>query len=222
MSSGLSHPAVPYVLPMAVFAAFLVFGHQLGLGVWEYPVRALVLALVLWCVSRPAIDLRAPYWIGSTLVGVAVFVVWIAPDALWPGYRDSRIFQNALTGHIESSVPVEYRGLPLVWVTRAIRAVILVPIIEELFWRGWMMRWLVDANFTKVALGAFTPLAFGVTALLFASEHGAYWEVGLLAGLAYNWWMVRTRSLGDCILAHGVTNGLLSGYVLLKGQWQYW
>ena len=61
-----------------------------------------------------------------------------------------------------------------------------------------------------------------MTAALFAAEHGPYWEVGLLAGIAYNWLMIRTRSLGDCILAHAVTNGILCWYVLATGQWQYW
>jgi membrane protease YdiL (CAAX protease family) len=58
--------------------------------------------------------------------------------------------------------------------------------------------------------------------VLFASEHGAFWDVGLAAGILYNWWMVRTRSLADCILAHAVTNGCLAAYVLAGGHWQYW
>ena len=218
----MSHPAVPYVVPMAVFMLLLATGKHLGLGPLEYPFRALILAAVLWIFSRRVIDLKAPHWIGSVLLGALVFVIWIAPDVLWPGYRESSIFQNALTGRVESSVPAEYRDLLGVRFWRSVRAVLLVPIIEELFWRGWLMRWLTNADFRSVPLGAATPTAFIVTALLFASEHGPYWDVGLLAGLAYNWWMVRTRSLGDCILAHGVTNGLLSGYVLANAQWQYW
>ncbi len=63
-------------------------------------------------------------------------------------------------------------------------------------------------------MGQYTPLSFWAVALLFASEHGPYWEVGLIAGVAYNWWMVRTRNLADCILAHAVTNALLAAYVL--------
>jgi hypothetical protein len=46
--------------------------------------------------------------------------------------------------------------------------------------------------------------------------------VGLAAGILYNWWMVRTKSLGDLILAHGVTNAVLSAYVVLAGRWEYW
>ena len=59
-------------------------------------------------------------------------------------------------------------------------------------------------------------------ALLFASEHGPYWDVGLAAGILYNWWMIRTKSLEDCILSHAVTNACLAAYVLTRHQWQYW
>ncbi len=98
----------------------------------------------------------------------------------------------------------------------------LVPIIEELFWRGWVMRWLIDRDFTKIPLGTYLPSAFWITAVLFASEHGPYWEVGLAAGVIYNWWMLRTRSLADCILAHAITNGALAVYVVTAGAWRYW
>ena len=69
---------------------------------------------------------------------------------------------------------------------------------------------------------AHAPQAFWFTAVLFASEHGAFWDVGLAAGILYNWWMIRTRSLADCILAHAVTNGCLAAYVVAGGHWQYW
>ncbi len=84
------------------------------------------------------------------------------------------------------------------------------------------MRWLIHAEFWKVPLGLYTHLSFWLVALMFAAEHGPYWEVGLAAGIIYNGWLVRTRNLADCILAHAVTNALLAGYVLLWYQWQYW
>jgi hypothetical protein len=100
--------------------------------------------------------------------------------------------------------------------------VLLVPILEELFWRGWLMRWLIHADFQKVPFGKYAPNAFWIVAVLFASEHGAYWDVGLAAGVIYNWWMVRCKNLADCMLAHAVTNAMLSAYVLIAHQWQYW
>jgi len=105
---------------------------------------------------------------------------------------------------------------------RSAGSFLLVPILEELFWRGWMMRWLIDMDFLKVPLGKYVPSAFWIVAILFASEHGPYWEVGLAAGIIYNWWLIRTRNLADCILAHAVTNAVLAGYVLVTDRWQYW
>ena len=84
------------------------------------------------------------------------------------------------------------------------------------------MRWIINTDFRQVPMGTYSAQSFWLTAVLFASEHGPYWEVGLIAGVLYNWWMVRTKSLGDCILAHAITNGLLCGYVLMTGKWEYW
>lgn len=84
------------------------------------------------------------------------------------------------------------------------------------------MRWLIKGDFRSVALGTYAAAAFFVTALLFASEHGSYWDVGLAAGLIYNFWMVRTKSVADCIVMHAVTNGILCWYVIATGNWQYW
>jgi len=105
---------------------------------------------------------------------------------------------------------------------RIFGSVALVPLLEELFWRGWLMRWLIHPEFQSVRPGTYTPYSFWMTAVLFAAEHGSYWDVGLLAGIVYNWWMVRTGRLVDCVVAHAVTNGFLAAYLLYFGQWQYW
>lgn len=219
----MKHPSLPYIVPFAVFVVFLILGEHLSfMGIWEYPFRDAVLALTLWFCSRHVLDFRIHRWIGTIAIGAIVFLVWIAPDMLFPGYRTHWLFQNSLTGEIKSSLPEPFRTDPIVLIFRLIRAVILVPIIEELFWRAWMMRWLINPDFQRVPLGAYTRSSMLITAALFASEHGPYWEVGLIAGFVYNWWMVRTRSLGDCILAHAITNGCLSAFVITHGQWQYW
>ncbi len=188
----------------------------------EYPVRVILLTLLLWFLSRKVIDLRVRNAAGSIALGIAVFAVWIAPDALIPGYRQHWLFNNSIVG-AGTAGALPYASMPMVaLVFRTIRATILVPIIEELFWRSWLMRWIIDPKFEAIPLGTYQARAFWVTVVLFALEHGPYWEVGALAGIAYGWWMLRTRSLGDCILAHAVTNGILSAYVLATGKWHYW
>ena len=184
--------------------------------------RVTVMTGVLWFIARPVIDLRVRH-LGATLaIGILVFVVWIAPDLLIKGYRHFWLFDNAVVGKAATSLSATAITSWPVLALRMVRAVIIVPIVEELFWRAWLMRWLIDNDFENVPLGKYSAQAFWIVAVLFASEHGSYWDVGLAAGIIYNWWMVRTRSLGDLILAHAVTNGILGAYVIAFGKWEYW
>ena len=218
------YPSLPYVAPFATFMVLLILGPRLPIpGRVEAVLRvALVTAVLLLC-SRQVISLKVRHWATSIALGIGVFTLWIAPDVLFPDFRSSWLFTNGLTGKVEGTVPVEVRHDTLVLSLRFARAAILVPIVEELFWRGWLPRWIDHMeDFRKIPLGQFTTASFLLTALLFASEHGAMWDVGLAAGLLYNFWMRRTRSLGDLILAHAVTNACLSAYVLSRGRWEYW
>jgi uncharacterized protein len=209
--------------PFAVFMGLLVLMPMLDLPQpWDALVRVIIIVASLIVFSRRTIDFRAPHWLASIALGVAVFALWIAPDVLVPGYRSHWLFQNSVTGSLKSSLDPAERAMPLVLALRSIRAILLVPILEELFWRGWLPRWIQNPKFTEVPLGRYTTLAFALTAVLFASEHGPYWDVGLLTGIVYNWWMWRTKSVGDLILTHAVTNACLSGYVVATGKWEYW
>ncbi len=208
---------------MVIFLAILAGQKYLGwLGVWEFPLRVAVMAAVIWYFSRRVVDFKVRNWLGTIAMGVAVFVIWIAPDALFPGWRQHWLFSNAITGTVEFSIPAGLEASPLVLFFRTARAALIVPIVEELFWRGWLMRWLIKNDFESVPLGTYERQSFWMVAALFAVEHGVYWEVGLIAGVLYNWWMIRTKSLGDLIFAHGLTNLLLSLYVIVFKQWQYW
>jgi CAAX prenyl protease-like protein len=211
----------PYVAPFATLMLLLAAG-QLMPHVWSYAIRTVVVLVVTLAFSRRLISLRPARWFSSVLIGLAVFAIWIAPELLLPGYRGHWLFHNALTDAASTGVAAADRANWLLVVFRVAGSALLVPVVEELFWRAWLMRWLVSARFESVPLGAYAARAFWITAILFASEHGAYWDVGLAAGIAYNWWMVRTGSLADCILAHAVTNSCLAAWVLGAGQWQYW
>jgi CAAX prenyl protease-like protein len=213
---------IAYTSPFLAFVVLLGMGRAFGWPLqFVYPVQFLIVTALLLGVSRPFVSLRPSRPWASIAIGILVFVVWVAPDMLF-GYRHYWLFDNFLTGSAVSSLaPDLQRNWPFL-VLRTLTSMALVPILEELFWRGWLMRWLIDTDFQKVPPGTYTPQAFWLVAVLFASEHGPYWEVGLVAGIVYNWWMVRSRSLADCIVAHAVTNGLLAVYVVSGGHWQYW
>jgi CAAX prenyl protease-like protein len=226
LASGLlsKYPSLPYVAPFGAFIGFLMLEKFLPGGtVVLYPIRVIAVLAVLICCSRSVMDFRVTNALGSILLGVAVFVIWIGPDVLWPHYRGFWLFTNSVTGSVNSSVPAGARSSVSFIFFRTFGCVVLVPILEELFWRGWLARWLIDGqDFRRVPLGAYTASSFWIGSVMFASEHGPFWDVGLLAGIAYNWWMCRNKSLADCTLTHAVTNGCLSIYVLVTGEWQYW
>jgi CAAX prenyl protease-like protein len=222
--AGAERCALPYVLPFATLIALLALAPHLHLPpAWNYPLRTAAVLAALLAVSRGVIVLRPsrPGW--SVVVGLAVFAIWVGPDLLFPGYHQHWLFGNVLTASPAASVIPEALRTSALWVSiRAGGSVLLIPVVEELFWRAWLMRRLISPAIETVPLGAYSGRAFWLTAVLFASEHGAFWGVGLAAGILYNWWMVRTRSLADCILAHAVTNGALALYVLAGGHWEYW
>ena len=218
------YPSLPYVAPFVAFIGFLALDRVSPLSIeWMYPLRVVVVLVILVTFSRSVVDFRVKDTLGSIGLGMAVFVVWIGPDVLWPGYRSSALFTNSIVGEVRSSIPESARSSLTLLIFRTFGCVALVPVVEELFWRGWLARWIIDGeDFRRVPLGAYSAASFWIGSALFASEHGPFWDVGLIAGVAYNWWMIRTKSLADCIVTHAVTNGCLSIYVLAAGQWQYW
>jgi hypothetical protein len=214
------HPAIPYVLPFGVFIGLLALQSLVPIPAW---LRLAVSLAAILAVSLPVLRTPPSKPLLSILVGAAVFVIWVGPDFLAPWWHHMLPFDNAIVGHPAGNTPPASKNDPVFLFFRIAISVVAVPILEELFWRGWLMRWLIDAgDFERVPLGSYTFSSFLIVALLFASEHGSFWDVGLLAGIIYNWWMVRTRNLWDCIIAHAVTNGILAAYVVVGGQWQYW
>jgi CAAX prenyl protease-like protein len=211
-----------WVGPFAVFMVWLAIDKYVPLA---NPAKELirdgVLVAAIGGFSWRVLPRSAPHWLPSIGLGLAVFLLWIAPDALIPGWRSHSIFQNGVLGHIATSIPPR-ELTPFMLALRMARASLLVPVLEELFWRGWLPRWLQDSRFDLVPLGQYTAFAFWTTAVLFAAEHGPFWEVGLLCGIIYNWWMRRTRSLGDLMLVHAVTNLALSVYIIATQHWLYW
>ena len=181
----------------------------------------MILAGVLWYFSRSVISFKTKAPVLSILIGVAIFFVWVGPDYLIPGYRQHWLFNNWFF-HVATTLNGTAQTDPVTLFFRVLRAVVLVPIIEELFWRAWALRWIGHIDFQELPLGGYTTASFWIVAILFASEHGPFWEVGLICGVVWNWWMGKTKSLGDLILTHAVTNGCLCAYVLIARKWEYW
>jgi CAAX prenyl protease-like protein len=108
-------------------------------------------------------------------------------------------------------------------ITRIAVACITVPLVEEIFWRGFLLRALINwEHFDRIPLGAFTWVSFLGTALLSTLEHPGNWLVSIFCWFAYNGLMYWKKSLSCLVLTHAVTNLVLYVYVVRWEDWLFW
>lgn len=100
-------------------------------------------------------------------------------------------------------------------------AVLVVPLMEEIFWRSFLIRYAVDPNFSQVAIGRFTWFSFLAVTILFGLEHHLF-LAGMMAGALFNIVLYFTRSIVQCVVSHATANFALGVYVLYTGKWHFW
>ncbi|MES2149202.1 MAG: CAAX prenyl protease-related protein [Pseudomonadota bacterium] len=219
----LSRTAWAYALPFLTYLLFIALAELLErLGVapthlrWLYPVKiGAVVAVLAWCwphfTELHTLRLKPAVALVALAVGVLVLVLWVSLDADWmivgaPGGFDPR-----------SGDQLDWR-----WVAVRIGgAALVVPVMEELFWRAFLMRWIKDPDFASVDPARPGARAFLVSVLLFGVEHNQ-WLAGIVAGAAYSALYMRHRTLWSPILAHAVSNALLGVWIVRTANWAYW
>ncbi len=185
---------------------------------WLYAARAAIAGLLLIVLWRNYGELHrdrptAREWSLAVGVGVAVFVIWIALNQPW-----ARVGGGEGTFHPYNAAG----GLDWVWiVVRWCGAALVVPIMEELFWRSYLLRWVDRKDFLGVRPQDVSLRAVLITSALFALEHHLV-VAGFIAGLAYSWLYMRTGRLWVPIVAHAVTNGVLGVWVVKTASWALW
>jgi hypothetical protein len=218
--------ALVRALPFAVFILFLALEDHADAWLgeafdtrWLYSVKAALVAMVLITLARNYGELREPpgnrmwLWLGAPLVGALVFVLWINLDFAWlklgvPSGFDPR---DTASGTIDWRLAA----------ARLAGAALMVPLMEELFWRSFLMRWIDRHAFLNLAPAAVSLKAVLISSLVFGFAH-SLWFAGFLAGLAYAWLYRASGSLWTAIAAHAVTNAMLGIWVLRTGNWQFW
>jgi CAAX protease family protein len=213
---------VPYLLPIFVFLGLTSLESYLPDPKW-YPVaysfKVLIVALLLWHFRGTWRDLKpAPRLSAIVLAvftGLIVYVLWVGLEGWYPTFA----FLGARTG-------LDPRALPAGWkwpfiAVRLCGLVLLVPLMEELFWRSFLIRWLIDPDFLKVKIGRVTPMAAGVSSVVFALSHPE-WLPALCTGLLWAWLLWQTKSVSACVISHAVANLALAIHVLATGNWKYW
>ncbi|NJA88722.1 CAAX prenyl protease-related protein [Rhodocyclus tenuis] len=217
--------ALPRSLPFALYIAFLAILPWLRAalpagwdGRWLYGVQigAVLLALLAFAPRfgelRPVV-LSGRAMATAILVGAGVFVGWIHLDAAWA------TFGRAGSG-FDPRTPAGDIDWPLAML-RLFGAAAVVPVMEELFWRSFILRWIDEAAFLRLAPAAISLRALVISAALFGIEH-TLWCAGIMAGLTYGALYRQSGTLWSPILAHATTNLLLGIWVLATGRWWFW
>lgn len=236
----LRRPELPYLAPFMVYLALLACESWFPNPFYRlhfYALRTvggLAVAWLFWPYYPPwgklhpfkcvAFGLLAAWgWVVLHRLVGGQFVdgVWLQPRAEWyvqPFGADAppeRFFDPAAV----------YGGGVLYWVFLIVRlggAALTVPIVEELFWRAFLLRVLIDwDDFERVPLGTFTWRSFLLCSVLSALEH-PQWEVGIACWLLYNALFCWTRSILCLVVTHGITNLALYTHVVLRQDWVFW
>jgi hypothetical protein len=219
----LSRAAWARILPFGTYIFFIVLGDMLErAGMtraelrWLYPVQAGAVLVLLALFWKQYEELRASFIslkqaALAVAVGVLVLVLWINLDLPWMVVGSSAGYNPITNGEID-------------WLLVAIRiagAALVVPVMEELFWRSFLMRWIEEADFQRVDPARVGLKAILISVVLFGFEHNL-WLAGIVAGIAYTLLYMRHRNVWSPILAHAVTNGLLGIWVVSTGNWAFW
>ena len=225
--------APTYVIPFVLYLLGTAFIARFGDK--NYPICYTAVAVVvggsiLYLLRGKEIlkpHLRVGWGVAAGLVGIAL---WIVLCHLHLEKQLTSLLPEFLRERVEPAERVGYNPFEhlsagfQVWSFIAVRLIgiaVLVPIAEELFWRGFLLRWLIDPEWEKIKLGEYTHHSCAIVVLMFTVAHPEWFAAAsyclLINGLLY--WK---KDLWQCVVAHAVSNLVLAIYVLQTGYWWLW
>ena len=184
---------------------------------WLYLAKTMFGAGMLWMVWPYVSEMRWKISVEAVIVGVLVFGLWVGLDNLYSKFVKPEPGWNP---HDQFGV-----GTPIAWFFVFVRIVcgtLIVPPLEEVFYRSFVYRFIVRPDFQSVPVGEFRWSAFLITSIAFGLVHPQEWLAGILCGFAYQGLVCWKKRLGDAMTAHAITNLLLGLWVIWKGAWSFW
>lgn len=244
LAVGGFHSKAGWVLFCAITLGVTTLGHRSGIfskqveqtAETENPTAAFLMPLLILIGTAMVTGAFARTY--DTLYGLRVLLAGAALVYFRRYYRDLELRFSPLAivvglvvaaGWLGTAPAVEpteamlaMAGAGAGWLfVRAAGSALMVPICEELAFRGFLLRWLISRDFTSVAFTAWTPLSAIVSSLVFGFLHER-WLAATLAGVAYAALQIRSGRLFDAIVAHGVTNGAIAAWSIATGDYSHW
>jgi uncharacterized protein len=211
-------PVWARVLPFAAIALLTLLREHWGdvAQYWIYSLEIVVGAFLL-LLLRPRIqEMQWKLSWEAAAVGIVVFLLWVGLDGHYPD-----IVKRPDTFNPERAFGAGNPMAVAFILVRLLGSSLIVPPIEEVFYRSFLYRYLIKSDFLHIPLGHFEWLAFIVTGAIFGISHHE-WLPGILCGLAYQGLVVRKKRLGDSISAHAITNLLLGLWIVFRKAYFFW
>jgi CAAX prenyl protease-like protein len=217
-------PEYARFMPFLIFVVITFVGGMMGGNAmfWMYALKTGVGAWLIWEMRAFVPEMRWSFSWSAVAMGILVFVAWVGLDPFYP--KNNLLFKDTADSIWNPFTRFGDDSL-IAWtliVVRIFGMTIIVPPLEEAFYRSLVYRYIVKYDFTKVALNHVDGVALGLSALLFGFAH-FQWLPGILCALAFQWLVFRRGHLGDAMTAHAITNFLLGVYVVWKGgeAWKF-
>ncbi len=205
--------AVALLVPFLVLMASMMLTAALSSGFDRlYPLRVLAVTAALLWFRRVYARWDWGWSWPSVWIGGAVFILWIAVDRITMGDATTLGAGIAALGQSEAVVWVGFR---------VVGSALVIPLVEEMAFRGYLLRRLAAADLEAREASQFSWVAFLLSSAAFGLLHGR-WLAGTVAGMAYALAFYRRGKLGDAVVAHMTTNGLTALFVLITGAWSLW
>ena len=218
-------PFLSRVLPFFVF--LLLTSCQGSFGpeshFWVYLAKCIVGAWMIWVTWPLVSEMRWAISFEALLAGTLVFILWVAMDVPYPKFFQPDESWNLYKHFGPASM--------MVWLFAGVRiagSTLLVPMLEEVFYRSFLYRYILAPNWMFIEYNSFAVKPFLITSIVFGITH-QHWLAGIICGMIYQFLVIRTNRVGDAITAHAVTNLLLGVWVITQGfgyakepQWHLW
>jgi uncharacterized protein len=209
------------VLPYVIILALTVLQDSFDgpLRYWMYLFKLIV---GVWCIREMialAPEVRWAFSWEAVFAGVLVCVLWVGLDAYYPKF--GLIVKPGSPWNPFHQFGEHSAAGWFFVIVRTLGSAIVVPPIEEAFYRSFLYRYFIRLNFTSFPLNQLHWLSLLVTSLLFGFAH-YQWVPGVLCGLIFQGLVLRKGRLGDAMTAHAITNFLLGIWVAFRGAWQFW
>lgn len=215
LETGESPATGAYLVPfLAIVAASFVSRAASGYFEWLYPLRFVAAAVAIWFFRDELKKLNWRFGWMAPLTGTAIFLIWIA-SAWWT--------KEPAPSGLGAALAALSPAARITWIAfRVAAAGLTVPVAEELAFRGYLSRRLIDREFDLVPFTSVTMLSMVISSIVFGLLYGQHWLSGMLAGMAFALVLKWRGRIGDAVVAHATSNLLLAAWVVLRGDWAQW